>query len=712
MNIKSLLVCGLLALTSSAFAQNFTFTFGDVDIVPGETADLNVTFSSDVTIAGWQMYLYLPTGIEIAQEDDDYFIELSNAHHKKHGVDVTEVSDGSIMLVMSGGTKTYEMSATEGDLCTITLKADNLFRGSATVTVKKIAIADRNGNQYDMEDASFTINTRQHRTIDLVTLSPNEVGFMVDDTFNSGNVSGLFVDNSEIEPKYVTVYGKRYFVIYDDASKVAGLKEKSISYYYKIGQDEYNLEVVLTVNEILKSEAIIEMDENVSLKATFGEELAAPSVTVREGYDGIISYKSSAENVVKVAADGKLTVVGAGNAVITVSGTETTYCNAPSDVTYEVEIEKASIKPVVALQGWTYGQAANVPNLTGNDGNGSVTYQYKVKGAADATYSTTVPTGAGNYTVKAIVEATANYKGGTAIADFTIAPKDVNASMIQAIADLVYTGSALTPQIIVKDGNTSMTLNSDYTVAYSNNTNAGTATVTITGQGNYQGTASRTFAIQKASITPAVTLQGWTYGEAAKTPAVTGNTGKGSVTYQYKGKNAAESTYSTTVPTNAGEYTVKAVVAETNNYKSGTATTNFTISAKALNKNMVDDIEEQIYTGSNIEPKPDVLDGNKKLVEGTDYTIQYSNNNGPGTATLTITGKGNYQGMVTIQFTIKKEGDVNYDNEVGVGDLISVSNYMAEGEYSGVTKKQADVNNDGDVGVGDLISISNIMAGN
>jgi len=159
--IKSLLICGLLALTSSAFAQSFTFTFGDVNIVPGETAALNVTFKSDVVPAGWQMYLYLPTGITIAEEGDEPLVELSDVHHKKHGVDVTKASDGSMMLVMSGGTKTYEMSASEGDLCTITLKADATFEGSATVDVKKIAIADKGGKQYNMaSDASFTITAK------------------------------------------------------------------------------------------------------------------------------------------------------------------------------------------------------------------------------------------------------------------------------------------------------------------------------------------------------------------------------------------------------------------------------------------------------------------------------------------------------------------------------------------------------------------------
>lgn len=61
---------------------------------------------------------------------------------------------------------------------------------------------------------------------------------------------------------------------------------------------------------------------------------------------------------------------------------------------------------------------------------------------------------------------------------------------------------------------------------------------------------------------------------------------------------------------------------------------------------------------------------------------------------------------------VLKVGDVNEDNDIGVGDLIAVSNYMAGGEGSGFSMDQADVNNDEDVGVGDLISISNIMAGN
>ena len=80
----------------------------------------------------------------------------------------------------------------------------------------------------------------------------------------------------------------------------------------------------------------------------------------------------------------------------------------------------SAITPVVSIEGWTFGETANSPSVTGNPGNGSVTYYYKVKDADDATYTTTVPTAANTYTVRAVVAAAGHYLGGTATADFTI----------------------------------------------------------------------------------------------------------------------------------------------------------------------------------------------------------------------------------------------------------------------------------------------------
>ena len=69
------------------------------------------------------------------------------------------------------------------------------------------------------------------------------------------------------------------------------------------------------------------------------------------------------------------------------------------------------------------------------------------------------------------------------------------------IAAVTYTGQALTPDVTVKDGDTVLKEGTDYTVSYSNNVDAGTATVTMTGKGNYEGTKTAEFTIGKATLT-------------------------------------------------------------------------------------------------------------------------------------------------------------------------------------------------------------------
>lgn len=62
------------------------------------------------------------------------------------------------------------------------------------------------------------------------------------------------------------------------------------------------------------------------------------------------------------------------------------------------------------------------------------------------------------------------------------------------------------------------------------------------------------------------------------------------------------------------------------------------------------------YTGKNIEPAITVQEGNSYLTKGIDYTISYSNNKKPGTASVTIKGKGSYTGTVKKTFKIKVAG--------------------------------------------------------
>ena len=88
--------------------------------------------------------------------------------------------------------------------------------------------------------------------------------------------------------------------------------------------------------------------------------------------------------------------------------------------------------------------------------DGTVTVQYKVKGADDSTYTETAPTNAGDYTVKVTKAAGTNYAEASATKDFTISRKPVTVSGItangktydgKATATLVYTNAVFTGKL-------------------------------------------------------------------------------------------------------------------------------------------------------------------------------------------------------------------------------------------------------------------------
>ena len=246
-----------------------------------------------------------------------------------------------------------------------------------------------------------------------------------------------------------------------------------------------------------------------------------------------------------------------------------------------VTIDKADITPSVTLEGWTYGATANEPVLTGNTGNGEVTYTYKAAGAE--AFATEVPAVVGTHTVKATIAETTNYNGAEAIATFTIsaASMTVTAEGYSGTYDGKDHGITVTAPdgAKVMYGTKKDTYDLEASPTY---TDAGTYKVyyQVT-QDNHNTIAdSATVTINKADITPSVTLDGWTYGATANEPVVTGNTGNGEVTYTYKAEGAEA--FATEVPAVVGTHTVKATIAETTNYNGAEATATFTISATSM----------------------------------------------------------------------------------------------------------------------------------
>ncbi len=239
---------------------------------------------------------------------------------------------------------------------------------------------------------------------------------------------------------------------------------------------------------------------------------------------------------------------------------------------------------------------------------------------------------------------------------------------ISKIADQVYTGKAIKPSLRVSDGISYLTTK-DYSVKYKNNTKVGTATVTITGKGNFQGSVTTTFQIVPKTISGAdVTLKNQQLADVAngkaKTPKVVVQWGKKKLaakkdyTLTYYAKDDYDANYAAGKATAlasvsaAGKYVV--VIKGINNF-TGEKTADYILTDKdhILSKAKVSAIPKQTATGNEIKISGLKVTLNKvTLTEGEDYTVSYLNNIKPGKATVIIRGMGKYAGEKQVNFTI------------------------------------------------------------
>ncbi len=179
------------------------------------------------------------------------------------------------------------------------------------------------------------------------------------------------------------------------------------------------------------------------------------------------------------------------------------YNAASATFTVTVAAKSKATLTTCQMTGWTYGGAPNQPSYESVSGviNGTLktTYATKNSDGTNSTFTEEVPTAVGNYTVKVTFETAFSVYTGTA--NFTISPKSLTQKMVSSIQDQTYCANAWEPDVVVTDGNKTLVKNSDYTVSYTDNINAGTAKVKVTGQGNYKGTAEATFVIDPAPLT-------------------------------------------------------------------------------------------------------------------------------------------------------------------------------------------------------------------
>lgn len=178
-----------------------------------------------------------------------------------------------------------------------------------------------------------------------------------------------------------------------------------------------------------------------------------------------------------------------------------------SDVELEIEY-KADLTLTVSIEGWTYGATASAPTVSGNEGNGAVTYEYKWKDADDDTYTADVPTAAGDYTVRATVAETDDYADATATADFTIQKAAATISYAETAVTKTQDDEAFTNELTVT-GDGIVTYASDNVNVAVVDSETGLVTITGTGTATIKATVADgtnyTYATKTAQYTLTVT---------------------------------------------------------------------------------------------------------------------------------------------------------------------------------------------------------------
>ena len=533
-----------------------------------------------------------------AQEPAVSFMEMGKAKEMTENVDYT--------LAYANN---QNVGAAESETAPqVTIAGKGNYTGSV---VKKFSITAKSleGATIALSEDNFTYSGDSIKPAVTVTFvdAPVEISETDYTVSYTNNLNAATTDDSN--PPTITVTGKGNFtgatsVSFDiDKADLAGVTIAAIENQTFTG-DSIKPGVTVTFND--KAVAATEYDiaytnnVNVSTEASATVTLTAKGVNFTSG-----TTKTASFNIVKVAATltaapaamTGLTYTGEPQALVSggsAAGGELQYSLNGTDYSADVptgtdaqtytvyykvvgdsnhnDIDAASVEVTIAKAAITAVTLAET-TLTYNGEEQTVAVSSVKAGeltltADDYTVSGNTATTPGTYTVTVTAVADGNFSG-SATADFTVSTKSIAGVSIADIAAQDYTGSAIEPVVSVTDGSTLLVLDTDYTVSYSNNVNAGDATVTITGKGNYDSgtTATKTFTISPVSlegvVIAAIADQAYT-GEAVE-PAVT-------VTFNDKAVAADEYTVSYSNNTDAGEATVT-LTSTGKNFTSGTTKT-------------------------------------------------------------------------------------------------------------------------------------------
>lgn len=462
-------------------------------------------------------------------------------------------------------------------------------------------------------------------------------------------------------------------------------------------ESNYIVKEGLGTLEVTKNMTAVMVIPNGGSKVYDGEPLESDGVTtygLPSGYTLTATTKGSVTNVGSATAEVKSYTIknAAGKDVTDQFGNVST-----GKAT--LEVTKCPVTVTSATDSKVYDGSAltkHEANVTAGSLAKGESFTYEFTGEQTVVGST-----ANSFTVKAGENTSLdNYKINKADGTLTVTAKSIvpdpsdehNKMNVDAPKSVKYDGNAHKWIPTVKDGDKTLKEGADYTVSYSKDDFAnvtGVITVTITGKGNYAGTVTRTYEITKRSVklTGVKNVTKVYDGTALEAKDVT-VTGDGFVKDEVADIKATGSVAEVTAKPveNPIEFTAG------KGFKEGNYTIEKDPGTLQVTARSIDDAaygmsvskpESVEYDGQAHKWAPTVKDGEKTLVEGTDYTVAYGKDdftNVTGEIKVTVTGKGNYAGSVERAYqiapaplTVETEGATKvYDGEALTHDVATI----------------------------------------
>ena len=280
-------------------------------------------------------------------------------------------------------------------------------------------------------------------------------------------------------------------------------------------------------------------------------------------------------------------------------------------------------------------------------GAGDVTFKFFDKDNNEV-LTTAQPFDAGTYKVTASCESESTIY--TAEATFTVEPREIEAKDVAFDKELTYTGNELTQTVTVTVNGKTLTVGTDYTVSDLTGTEPGSYPVTVAGTGNYTGTVTKSFEIAKADISSAaITYDAGPYGYTGKEwkPEVAVSFNDAALT--------ADTDYTVSYENNINAGTAKIIITGIGDHFTGSTEKTFTINSAEISGCTFAPIADVTYNTKAQTPAVTVANSGR-ILTADDYDVKYTDNINAGTATVTVTGKGNFTGTASKTFTINKAG--------------------------------------------------------